>query len=62
MFIILYLGCHIEEAIEYCTKQNGYLVEYQLNDEFELVSSTIKEFFGSYWFWIGASNSENNGT
>merc|ERR1712110_368132 len=59
----LYEGCQQEEAVEYCTKQNGYLVEYQLYDEFELIQSFIKESsLGSYWFWTGASNPAMNKT
>ena len=62
MFITNDTGCHAQEAVEYCTKQHGYLVEYQLYDEFDMVRSTIKDIFGSYWFWVGASNNENNET
>jgi hypothetical protein len=52
------LGCHQQEAIDYCEKQHGYLVEYQLYDEFEMVRAIIKESLGSYWFWVSASNNE----
>ena len=51
-------GCTKEEAVEYCRTKHGYLAEYQFLDEFELVRSTIKESVGTYWFWVGASNTE----
>ena len=49
----------MEEATDYCTKQKGYLAEYELIDEFEIVRSTIVESLGSYWFWVGASSNQN---
>ena len=40
--------------------KHGYLVEYQLVEEFEMVRSIIKESLGSYWFWVGTSYNEMN--
>ena len=40
--------------------KHGYLVEYQLIEEFEMVRSIIKESLGSYWFWVGTSYNEMN--
>ena len=56
------LGCNVQEAIDYCTKQHGYLAEYQLYEEFEMIKSIIQDSYGSYWFWVGASNDENDTT
>ena len=44
-------------------KQHGYLVEYQLYDEFEMIRSSIKDSsLGAYWFWTGAANTAANKT
>ena len=40
--------------------KHGYLVEYQLVEEFEMVRAVIKETLGSYWFWVGTSYNEMN--
>ena len=40
--------------------KHGYLVEYQLVEEFEMVRAMIKESLGSYWFWVGTSYNEMN--
>ena len=60
LFLGFFQGCTKEEAIEYCTMKHGYLVEYQLVEEFEMVRSIIKESLGSYWFWVGTSYNEMN--
>ena len=44
-------------------KQHGYLVEYQLYDEFEMIRNSIKDSsLGAYWFWTGAGNTAANKT
>ena len=44
-------------------KQHGYLVEYQLYDEFEMIRNSIKDSsLGAYWFWTGAANTATNKT
>ena len=44
-------------------KQHGYLVEYQLDDEFEMIRNSIKDSsLGAYWFWTGAANTATNKT
>ena len=44
-------------------KHHGYLVEYQLYDEFEMIRNSIKDSsLGAYWFWTGAANTATNKT
>ena len=38
-------------------------MEYQLDDEFEMIRNSIKDSsLGAYWFWTGAANTATNKT
>lgn len=50
-----------DDALAFCGNRNSYLIEIGTHEEFEFAADVVRHYNG-HWFWIGATDREEEGT